>query len=52
MIIEKKELISVVGGTKITAALLNTAVRGISLILELGRSVGTAIRRFQTGRLC
>jgi hypothetical protein len=53
MTIEKYELLNIYGGTtKISAALISSAVRGINLILELGRSVGTVIRRVQTGKLC
>ena len=50
--LKKDELINVIGGAKLSAALFSSIVKGASLILELGRSVGTAIRRFRTRKLC
>ena len=50
--LNKKELLEINGGLKISAVLFSTAVKGFSLILELGRSVGTSIRRLQTKQLC
>lgn len=52
MIINNKDLKEVVGGFNFSASLLNYAIKGANFILELGRSVGTTIRRIQTGRLC
>lgn len=49
--LEKKELLSVNGGT-ISATFLNAIARTGSLILELGRSVGSSIRRIFTNTLC
>lgn len=48
----KEELIKIQGGAKISAAFITSLVKGVSIILELGRSVGTAIRRASSGRLC
>lgn len=44
---KRDELISTVGGATrfISASLLNSIIRGLNTILELGRSLGTAIRR-------
>lgn len=39
-------------GGAISATLLTGIVRGVNTILDLGRSLGTIIRRIQTGRLC
>lgn len=50
--IEDKELYKIVGGVKFSASLLNSVIRGANFVLELGRYVGTAIRRYKTGRLC
>lgn len=47
-----QQLNEIVGGIKFSAALLSSITKGASFILELGRSVGTALRRIQTGRLC
>ena len=40
-----EELISIYGGTTISSAMLNTFVRFTSFSLELGRTLGTLIRR-------
>lgn len=50
--LDNKELYNIVGGVKFSASLLSSIVKGVNIILELGRSVGTAIRRIQTGKLC
>lgn len=47
----KQELLSITGGA-ISGTLINAFVRGINSILELGRSLGTAIRRIQLGNFC
>lgn len=50
--LKTNELLQIVGGISISAALINSLVRGANLILEIGRSVGSAIRRGQTGKIC
>ena len=47
----KDELLTIVGGG-ITASMISAVVRGVNSILELGRSVGSAIRRIQEGKVC
>lgn len=47
----KDELLKVVGGG-ITASMISAIVKGVNSILELGRSVGSAIRRVQEGKVC
>lgn len=49
--LKEEELKNMVGGA-INATFLSAIARGINSILELGRSLGSAIRRIQTGRLC
>lgn len=49
--LEKNELLIINGGG-FSAALLNAISRAGSLILELGRSVGSSIRRFMTNTIC
>jgi len=44
MKLEKHELINVSGGG-LTATYINAASRAINTILDLGRTVGTSIRR-------
>ena len=49
--LNKEELLLIEGG-KTSAALINSVVRGASYILELGRSLGTAIRRITSRKTC
>ncbi len=51
MIIRDKELKQINGGS-ISATLINAIVKGISLILELGKSLGSSIRRITSGNTC
>ncbi len=45
------ELKKIYGGS-LTAAFLGAIARGINSISDLGRSLGSSIRRIQTGRFC
>lgn len=47
----KNELLEITGGA-VTAAFLNAIARGIGVILDAGRSVGTAIRRIGSNSIC
>ena len=47
-----KTLDSLSGGISISGALVNSLTSGIKIILDLGRSFGTAVRRTQTGSMC
>lgn len=51
MKLSKDELKNIIGGS-ISASMIGYLVRGINSILDLGRSLGSAIRRVQSGRLC
>ena len=50
-ILKKEELLEIKGGS-ISGTYINALVKGIDTILELGRSFGTAIRRWVTGNVC
>ncbi len=50
MKLETKELQQIVGGT--SATYINAIVRGVNAILDIGRSLGSAIRRVVNGNLC
>lgn len=52
MILKKEELLLIQGGFSISGTLINSLVRGINVFLDLGRSVGTAIRRIGGNKLC
>ena len=51
MKLQEQELIKIQGGA-ITAALLNAISRAASTILEIGRTVGSAIRRLYSKNYC
>lgn len=51
MVLTKEELYNLVGGA-VNASFLNAIARGLSIIIDLGRSVGTAIRRIGNGSIC
>ncbi|MDD2181049.1 MAG: hypothetical protein PHW32_01635 [Bacilli bacterium] len=50
--LNKQELLKIEGGIKISGTLISSLVRGINTLLELGRSLGTAIRRSIGNNLC
>jgi len=51
--LSKKQMLNIYGGaTSITGAFLSSLIKGINIVLELGRSVGSAIRRGSGGKLC
>lgn len=49
--LKKEELLSINGGS-ISGTMINAFSRAINSLLDLGRSLGTAIRRITTGNLC
>ena len=51
MKLTNEELIKITGGS-ITPGLINALTKGINAFLELGRVIGTAIRRTATGKTC
>ena len=50
--LEKQELLQIVGGISITGSLISAIHRGISTIMDVGRSLGSAIRRAISGSMC
>lgn len=50
--LEKGELLQIVGGINITGSLINAIYKGINTIMEVGRSLGSAIRRAIGGTMC
>lgn len=48
----KKEELKKIEGGAISASFITSIVRAVSGLLDLGRSLGTAIRRVQTGKIC
>lgn len=48
----KDELLKVVGGINITGTFLTSIYKVGNLIFEMGRSLGSAIRRVSSGSMC
>jgi bacteriocin-like protein len=46
------ELDSIIGGDSISGTVINAFTNVIKLLLDAGRSVGSAIRRVAEGNLC
>ena len=50
--IKKSELYLIEGGLNVTAALINSLTAGVKIILEVGRSLGSVLRRSVNGGVC
>ena len=51
--LKKQELLNISGGANIfTASWLNAVSRAVSTLWDLGRSLGTSIRRSISGKVC
>lgn len=50
-VLEMKELTCISGGG-INGTMINAFLRGIGVLIDLGRSLGTSLRRIQTGKYC
>ena len=48
----RNELLAITGGLDISGAIINAFTGGIKVIMDVGRSLGTAIRRITLGNLC
>lgn len=48
---QKEELLNIVGGA-ISGTMINAIVRAVNAVLEVGRSLGTAIRMIASGARC
>ena len=49
--LEKKELLNINGGS-VSGTMINAFSKALNSLLDLGRSLGTAIRRTSSGNLC
>ncbi|MDD2469423.1 MAG: hypothetical protein PHI22_00625 [Bacilli bacterium] len=52
MIELKNEELMIIRGGAISGTLINAFVRGIEALLDLGRSLGSAIRRIRARSIC
>lgn len=51
MILKDSELMTITGGS-ITATFINAIVKGLELLIELGKSLGSSFRRITSGATC
>lgn len=52
MKLTNKELKNIKGGASVSGTLVGGIVRGVNTFLDLGRSLGSAIRRLADGSIC
>lgn len=52
MLLSNVELAEVTAGVNLSGSLISAFTRGITVLLDLGRSLGSSIRRVTRGRLC
>lgn len=53
MNLDKEKLLLIKGGAStLNGTLINSIVRGITAFIDLGRSLGTAIRRLLNNNIC
>ena len=51
MVLEKRELLNIQGGA-ITGTIITAILKGVSVIFDLGRSLGSAFRRIKAKNVC
>ena len=51
MKLEKQELLTIQGGS-ITGSLITAILKGVGTVFDLGRSLGSAIRRIKYKNVC
>lgn len=50
--LDKSEMIQINGGSTISSAFVSSLTRAGTILLEIGRSLGSAIRRMYEGNIC
>jgi len=50
--LSNKELLTIAGGASLSASFFNALSRTVETVLEVGRSLGSAIRRLFNGSYC
>lgn len=48
----KEQLLQIEGGINLTGTLISAFTKAINSLLDVGRSLGTAIRRINSGQIC
>lgn len=52
MKLANEELLQIKAGATLSATMINAVVKGIDIVLDIGRSLGTAIRRLGDHKTC
>ena len=50
--IEREELASITGGETVTGTLVSALTTGIKALFDIGKSLGSSIRRLSTDNIC
>lgn len=50
--LKKHELMHIAGGINLNGTIINALSRGIDTLMEVGRSLGSAIRRWKGNMIC
>jgi len=50
--ISKEELYGIIGGASITGTMLNAIAKGVNTIYNIGRALGSSLRRAISGKYC
>lgn len=48
----EEQLFAIAGGVNVSGSIINAFATGIKTVMDVGRSLGTAIRRITLGNLC
>lgn len=52
MKLKKQDLLQIKAGAKLTGTLVNSLIRGINVFTDIGRYLGSSIRRIVYGKVC
>lgn len=50
--IRLEEMYQIIGGVNITTTLLNSLKNSVSLLFDVGRALGSSIRRISSNNIC
>ena len=50
--LNRSEMLNVCGGFNISVTFITALIRGVNSFMDVGRSLGTAIRRTTAGKYC
>ena len=50
--INRNELYSIIGGAGLTGTMLNAIAKGVTSMYNIGRALGSALRRAISGKYC